>query len=93
MQIVEVSLRDGLGLVSLAVVDVMTRDRVRLYFTDMEKLMDKTSKLEEQKAELLEALRGMLALDQEDHQRGCGDEDVCKEVKDAQLAVDRAMGA
>lgn len=93
MQIVEASLRDGLGLVSLAVVDVMTRDRVRKYFKDMEKTMDKASELEDQRDELLAALRGMLALDQDDHQRGGDDEDVCEEVKATQVAVDRALGA
>lgn len=34
-----------------------------------------------------EALRGMLALDEDNHQRGLGDEDVCLEVRDAYAAL------
>lgn len=36
---------------------------------------------------LAAALRGMLQLDEENHQRYAGDEDVCKEVRDAKSAL------
>ena len=39
---------------------------------------------------LVGALEGMLALDEEDHQRYPGDEDVCKEVRDARAAISEA---
>ena len=39
---------------------------------------------------LVGALEGMLALDEEDHQRYPGDEDVCKEVRDARAALSEA---
>lgn len=42
--------------------------------------------------ELLEALRGMLSLD-EAHQRGHADEDVCAEVRAARAAIAKATGA
>lgn len=41
--------------------------------------------------ELLEALRGMLALDEEHHQRGHCD-DVCAEVLKARAAIAKATG-
>lgn len=40
--------------------------------------------------ELLSALRGMLEIDQEDHQRGGDDEDVSYEVRAARAAVAKA---
>ena len=42
--------------------------------------------------ELLEALRGMLQLDEENHQRYPGDEDVCTEVRLARAAIAKAVG-
>lgn len=42
--------------------------------------------------DLLEALKGMLALDEENHQRYPGDEDVCQEVQAARAAIARATG-
>ena len=42
--------------------------------------------------ELLEALRGMLALDEEHHQRGHCDDDVCAEVRKARAAIAKATG-
>ena len=42
--------------------------------------------------ELLEALRGMLALDEEHHQRGHCDDDVCAEVRKAREAIAKATG-
>ena len=42
--------------------------------------------------ELLEALRGMLALDEEHHQRGHCDDDVCAEVRKARAAIAKAKG-
>lgn len=42
--------------------------------------------------ELLEALRGMLALDEEHHQRGHCDDDVCAEVRKALAAIAKATG-
>ena len=42
--------------------------------------------------ELLEALRGMQALDDEHHQRGQCDDDVCAEVRKARAAIAKATG-
>ena len=42
--------------------------------------------------ELLDALRGMLALDYEHHQRGHCDDDVCTEVRKARAAIAKATG-
>ncbi len=42
--------------------------------------------------DLLEALLGMLAIDQENHQRGHDDDDVCKEVQTARAAIAKATG-
>ena len=42
--------------------------------------------------ELLEALHGMLALDEEHHQRGHCDDDVCAEVRKARAAIAKATG-
>ena len=42
--------------------------------------------------ELLDALRGMLALDEEHHQRGHCDDDVCEEVLKARAAIAKATG-
>lgn len=36
---------------------------------------------------LREALHGLLQLDEENHQRYAGDDDVCKEVRDARAAL------
>lgn len=41
---------------------------------------------------LLEALKGMVQLDEEEHQRGPGDIDICKEVQDACAAIAKATG-
>lgn len=41
-------------------------------------------------SKLVGALEGMLALDEENHQRYPGDEDVCKEVQAAQAALTAA---
>ena len=43
--------------------------------------------------ELLEALHGMLALDEEHHQRGHCDDDVCAEVRKARAAIAKATGS
>ena len=43
--------------------------------------------------ELLDALRGMLALDEEHHQRGHCDDDVCAEVLKARSAIAKATGS
>lgn len=43
--------------------------------------------------EAVEALKGMLALDEENHQRAPGDEDVCKEAQAAYAAIHRAEEA
>ena len=40
--------------------------------------------------ELLDALRGMLELDEEHHQRGHCDDDVCTEVRKARAAIAKA---
>ena len=45
-----------------------------------------------QRDELLEALRGMLALDEEHHQRGDCDDDVCAEVRKALAAIAKVTG-
>lgn len=42
---------------------------------------------------LLEALRGMLALDDEHHQRGHCDDDVCTEIRKAREAIAKATGS
>ena len=42
--------------------------------------------------ELLEALRGMLELDEDHHQRGHCDDDVCAEVLKARAAIAKATG-
>lgn len=49
-------------------------------------------RLHEVNQELLEALRGMLALDEEHHQRGHCDDDVCAEVRKARAAIAKATG-
>ena len=49
-------------------------------------------RLHEVNQELLEALRGMLALDEEHHQRGHCDDDVCAEVLKARAAIAKATG-
>ena len=49
-------------------------------------------RLHEVNRELLEALRGMLALDEEHHQRGHCDDDVCTEVRKARAAIAKATG-
>ena len=49
-------------------------------------------RLHEVNQELLEALRGMLALDEEHHQRGHCDDDVCAEVRKALAAIAKATG-
>ena len=41
-------------------------------------------------SQLVGALEGMLVLDEENHQLYPGDEDVCKEVRDAQAALTAA---
>ena len=43
--------------------------------------------------ELLQALQGMLSLDEDHHQRGACDEDVCAEVQAARAAIAKATGA
>ena len=45
-----------------------------------------------QRDALLEALRGLLALDKEHHQRGHDDEDICQEVQAAYAAIKNAEG-
>ena len=42
--------------------------------------------------DLLEALKAMVALDEEHHQRCQGDEDVCREVRQARYAIAKAIG-
>ena len=42
--------------------------------------------------DLLEALKAMVALDEEHHQRCQGDEDVCREVRHARYAIAKAIG-
>ena len=46
-----------------------------------------------QRDELLAALRGMVQLDRENHQRGDDDIDVAKEVQDAYNAIAKAEGS
>lgn len=48
---------------------------------------DEIERLRTENERLRAALRGMLALDEEDHQRGHGDEDVCAEVRAAREAL------
>lgn len=50
-------------------------------------------RLHEVNKELLEALRGLLALDEEHHQRGHCDDDVCAEVLKARAAIAKATGS
>ena len=49
-------------------------------------------RLHAQRDALLEALRGLLALDKEHHQRGHDDEDICQEVQAAYAAIKNAEG-
>ena len=42
--------------------------------------------------ELLDALQAMLSLDEDNHQRHAGDDDVCYEVRKAREAVAKALG-
>lgn len=49
--------------------------------------------LEALNQELVEALKGMVQLDEEEHQRGPGDIDICKEVQDAYAALAKASGS
>ena len=93
MQVIDVNVQDGHGLISVAVPDIMTQTRLRDYFKWADDLSVEADLLREQRSEMLSALQGMLALDIDDHQRGNGDEDVCAEVRAAQLAIDRALGA
>ena len=51
---------------------------------------DELRRLHVLNAELLEALKGMVQLDEEEHQRGPGDIDICKEVQDAHAAIAKA---
>ncbi len=47
-------------------------------------------RLDEVNEELLEALKAMVALDEDQHQRFPGDEDVCQEVQQARAAIAKA---
>lgn len=49
-------------------------------------------RLHELNQELVEALKGLVQLDEEEHQRGPGDIDICKEVQDAYAALAKASG-
>ena len=49
-------------------------------------------RLHEVNAELLEALKGLVQLDEEEHQRGPGDIDICQEVQIAYAAIAKATG-
>lgn len=48
---------------------------------------DELERLRDENGRLRSALRGMLALDEEHHQRCPGDEDVCAEVRAAREAL------
>lgn len=50
-------------------------------------LLDRIDAQAAEIARLKTALRGMLQLDEENHQRFAGDEDVCKEVRAARAAL------
>lgn len=52
--------------------------------------VDECISLRAQRDALLEALRGLLALDKEHHQRGHDDEDICQEVQAAYAAIAKA---
>lgn len=60
--------------------------------THLSELMKDLVKVETQLDALLEALRGLLALDKEHHQRGHDDEDICQEVQAAYAAIKNAEG-
>ena len=61
-------------------------------FPDDQDAAAELRRLHEVNHELLEALRGMLALDEEHHQRGHCDDDVCAEVLKARAAIAKATG-
>ena len=61
-------------------------------FPDDQAAAAELRRLHEVNHELLEALRGMLALDEEHHQRGHCDDDVCAEVRKALAAIAKATG-
>jgi len=49
--------------------------------------LGRANTLEQQVKLLRDALRGMLDLDEENHQRGAGDDDICAEVRAAYEAL------
>ena len=46
----------------------------------------------EVRRELMAAVKAMLSLDEDNHQRHAGDDDVCYEVRKAREAVAKALG-
>jgi hypothetical protein len=59
---------------------------------EVQEAEDELNRLIAQRDALLEALRGLLALDKEHHQRGHDDEDICQEVQAAYAAIKNAEG-
>lgn len=71
----------------------ITRDVCRLDGSTMSAFaQEANARLIAAAPELLEALRGLLALDKEHHQRGHDDEDICQEVQAARAAIAKAEG-
>ena len=60
------------------------------WLVEWRKCADEAERLHALNAELLEALKSMVQLDEEEHQRGGGDIDICKEVQDAYAAIAKA---
>lgn len=60
--------------------------------TEREAIQEANARLIAAAPELLAALKAMVALDEEEHQRGPGDIDICKEVQDAYAAIAKATG-
>lgn len=54
-------------------------------------LANDIAKMEVQRDELLAALKGMLYLDEANHQRYPGDDDICAEVQAAREAIAKAV--
>ena len=67
-------------------------DRIAPLQENLREHMAEIQKLRAQRDALLEALRGLLALDKEHHQRGHDDEDICQEVQAAYAAIKNAEG-
>ena len=65
----------------------LTNENGHLVKLALSELIAERDSLRAVNAELLEALEGLLQLEEEDHQRGPGDEDVCLEVRKARAAI------